>query len=247
MAISRRSIVAVSTAIGGVAAAAVLTMSPVAAAGAAPTGGCDATARIETQWGSGTSGGQIVAVRVTNTSSVTTTKWAVTWTLGAGQRVVSAWNAVVSSSGGTATAVNASYDGTLAPGGSATFGMQLAGTGPAPALSCDNGVSTPPGGGAGVVVSTTDNQKTVNLHVGDTLEVSLPANYLPPKLSAAGVLAQQEVTGGYPTGQPLVADYTAAAPGTAGVSTTTDAQCNHDPTPCPSPGVPWSITVVVTG
>ncbi len=35
-------------------------------------------------------------------------------------------------------------DGVLAPGASTRFGMQLAGTGPAPVLSCDNGASTPP-------------------------------------------------------------------------------------------------------
>jgi cellulose binding protein with CBM2 domain len=352
MAGSRKSILAMSAVFGGIAALAAVTMSPAVAgsneAAISPEGGCTATANIESQWGSG----QIVTFTVTNTSSAATRRWTVTWPLAAGQRVVSAWNGTVSTSGGIATAVNAPYNGDLAPGASTAFGMQLSGTGPAPAAACDNGASTPPtspppGGGADVsvgeadsqktvtlvvgqtlgvslgadflkpavsgtalaqvsasggypggqplaalyravspgsvdvtthsdysclhatppcavpirlwtvhvnvvaagptvVVTAADNQKSVRLHVGDTLVVSLASNYLPPKLSAAGVLDQSDVTGGYPTGQPLVARFVAVAAGAVGVSTLTDAACNHEPTPCPSPQVPWAITVAVT-
>jgi hypothetical protein len=101
--------------------------------------------------------------------------------------------------------------------------------------------------GPTVIVTAADNQRTVPLHVGDTLVVSLASNYLPPQLSGTGVLAQRDVTGGYPTGQPLVARYAAVAPGTAGVSTTTDAPCNHQPTPCPSPPAGGAITLTVAG
>jgi hypothetical protein len=76
--------------------------------------------------------------------------------------------------------------------------------------------------------------------------VSLASNYLPPTLSAAGVLVQRDSAGGYPTGRPLVARYVAAAAGTVDVSTLTDIACNHGPTPCPSPQIPWAITVTVT-
>jgi len=353
MALSRQSTLALCAALGGTVVLATLAMSPAAARSA---GGCGATAHVESQWGSGADGGQIVAVSVANTSAATTTRWTVTWPLGDGRRVVSAWNAAVSTSGGTATAVNASYNGMLAPGASATFGMQLAGTGPAPALTCDNGAtpptssapasSPPPGGpdvavgpaddqrtvtlvvgqtlgvslgaeyvtptagaalaqvsasggyptgqplavlyravapgqadvtthsdnaclhttppcavpirlwtvhvtvlaatGQTVTVSTADNQTTVRLHVGDTLVVSLALDYLPPTLSTAGVLVLRDSTGGYPTGRPLVARYLAAAAGTVKVSTLTDTACNHAPTPCPSPQIPWTITAVVT-
>jgi hypothetical protein len=352
MANRRQSVLALLAGLGGMVVLTALATSSVGAPAVASPGGCGATARIETQWGSGATGGQIAAVTVTNTSAATTTKWTVTWALASGQRVVSGWNAAVTTSGGTATAVNASYNGVLAPGASATFGMQLSGTWPAPVMSCDNGASPPPSstapggpdvtvdesssqstvtlvvgqtlgvslgaeylpptaGGAAltqlsasggyptgqplaalyraaapgstdvttrsdyaclhttppcavpirlwtvhvtviaatgqtVTVSTADNQSTVRLRVGDTLVVSLASNYLPPKLSAAGVIVQRDTTGGYPTGQPLVARYVAAAPGTVNVSTLTDAACNHAPTPCPSPQVPWSITVTVT-
>ena len=358
MALSRQSIVSLCAAFGGTVALAALVMSPAAADGTTPAlsaGGCAATAHVDTQWGSGPTGGQIVSVAVTNNSAATTTKWTVTWTLGAGQRVQSGWNATVTTSGSAATAVNASYNGVLAPGASTTFGMQLTGTGAAPVLSCDNGAtpptsptsSPPPGGpdvsvgaaddqrtvtlvvgqtlgvslgaeyrtptiggtalaqlsatggyptgqplaatyravaagqvdvttqsdyaclhttppctvpirlwtvhvtvlaatGQTITVSTADNQATVRLHVGDTLVVSLAVNYLPPTLSATGVLVPRDTTGGYPTGQPLVARYLAAAPGTVGVSTLTDTACNHEPTPCPSPQIPWTITATVT-
>jgi hypothetical protein len=352
MALSRQSIVSLCAALGGTVALAALVMSPAAADGTTPAlaaGGCAATAHVDSQWGSG----QIVTVTVTNTSAATTTKWTVTWTLGGGQQVVSAWNATVTTSGSAATAVNAPYNGRLAPGGSTTFGMQLAGAGAAPVLGCDNGATTPtssappPGGpdvsvgpaddqrtitlvvgqtlgvslgaeyltptlggaalaqvsasggyptgqplaalyravapgqvdvtthsdnaclhttppcavpirlwtlhvtvlaatGQTVTVSTADNQATVRLRVGDTLVVSLAANYLPPTLSTTGVLVTRDTTGGYPTGQPLVARYLAAAAGSVKVSTLTDIACNHEPTPCPSPQIPWTITATVT-
>ena len=355
MALSRLSILGLCAAVGGMAAVTALAMSPAAADGGPVMplagGGCGATAHVERQWGSGANGGQIVAVTVTNTSAATTARWAVTWTLGTGQRVVSAWNAAVSTSGETATAINASYNGILAPGASTTFGMQLAGTGSPSALSCDNGAtsptsSPPPGGpdrtvtqaddqstvtlvvgqtlgvslgaefltptvggaalarlstsggyptgqplaalyravapgsvdvtthsdyaclhatppcsvpirlwsvhvnvvaaGQTVTVSTADNRGQVRLHVGDTLVVSLASNYLPPTLSTAGVLMLRDNDGGYPTGRPLVARYVAAAAGTVDVSTLTDIACNHAPTPCPSPQVPWTVSVTVT-
>ncbi|GID90676.1 cellulose binding domain-containing protein [Amorphoplanes digitatis] len=253
MALSRPSVVGLCAAIGGTAAAAALAMSPAVADGgsvASAAGGCGAIARVEAQWGSGPSGGQVLTVSVTNTSAATTTKWAVAWALGAGRRIVSAWNAAVSTSGGTATAINASHNGILAPGTSATFGMQLSGVGPAPALSCDNGATTPtsspPPSGTDVTVTEADNRGTVRLRVGGALVVSLASNYLPPTLSTAGVLVPRDNAGGYPTGQPLVARYVAAAAGTVEVSTRTDIACNHQPTPCPSPSVPWSVTVTVT-
>ena len=245
MAFSKRSVLALGGAVGATALLAAFAMSPALAGGAPPTvplaaTGCSATAHIDAQWGRGASGGQIVSVVVTNLSAATTTRWATAWTLGAGQRVASTWGATVTTSGSTATAVNASYNGVLAPAASTTFGMLLSGIAPAPVLSCTNG-------GPEVTVTLADNQSTVRLHVGDTLVVSLSSLHLPPKLSAAGVLVERDVTGGYPTGQPLVARYTAAAAGTVDVSTTTDIPCNHDPMPCPSPAVPWAVHVIVTG
>jgi len=106
--------------------------------------------------------------------------------------------------------------------------------------------SLPSGSGRTVTVSTADNQSSVSLRVGDTLVVSLNATYDPPKLSASGVLTLSAITGGFPTGQPLNAQYVATAAGQVDVSTATDAPCFHDPTPCPSPAIPWKVHVTVS-
>jgi len=49
----------------------------------------------------------------------------VTFTLPAGHSIVGSWNAVLTVSGQTVTARNVSHNGTLAPGGSGTFGFQV--------------------------------------------------------------------------------------------------------------------------
>jgi hypothetical protein len=137
-----------------------------------------------------------------------------------------------------------------------TIGMQLACTGPAPLPGCVSDVTLPPTSaapssttptGGTVTVTTTDNRATVNLHAGDRLVVSLPSNYDPPTVTPGGVLVQADLTGGYPTGQPLLAGYLAVASGQADVTTRTDAACLHAPTPCPSPQIPWTVHVVVSG
>jgi hypothetical protein len=251
----RRSILAISAAFGGVVAMALPTMSPAVAGGSgapdASAAGCTATAHVETEWGSGAGGGQIIAVTVTNTAAVTSTRWAVTWTLSGGQQILSAWNATVSTSGTTATAVNTAYDGNLAPGASATFGMQLAGTGPAPVPSCDNGLSAPPGSppsaSPDVTVTEADNQRTVSLKVGQTLGVSLAAEFRTPKASGSA-LAPVSASGGYPTGQPVSALFRAVSPGSADVTTTSDYACLHATPPCTVPVRLWVVHVdVVAG
>ncbi|MER7889358.1 cellulose binding domain-containing protein [Micromonospora sp. NPDC094482] len=63
-------------------------------------------------------------VRITNTGSSAVNGWTLTYQLPAGQQVTSAWNATVSQSGSTVTARNLSWNGAIAPGGSASFGYQ---------------------------------------------------------------------------------------------------------------------------
>jgi len=358
MAVSRRSTLAVIGIVAGtglLVATAMTSAMAEAPASDPGSGGCRATARIDAQWGSGATGGQVLTVTVTNTAATAATKWTVAWTLGAGQRVVSGWNAAVSTAGTTVTAVNTAHNGVLAPAASTTFGMQLSGLAPAPAPNCGNDTSTPPttatppsgddvtvtqpdnqrtvtllvgqtlgvalgpdfvtpmisgpalarlstsGGyptgqplaasyravaagsvdvtshtdyaclhtpphcalpttlwtlhvnvvdvpdtGRTVTVSTADNLSTVNLRVGDTLVISLPSAYLPPRITTGGVIVQRDVAGGYPTGQPLLARHLAATPGQTDVSTQTDDPCNHLPTPCPSPTVRWTAHIIVT-
>ncbi|MFI7426696.1 cellulose binding domain-containing protein [Micromonospora sp. NPDC049836] len=252
MTVSRR------VALAGVAVSATVlaVLAPVLAGSAATVpwsaGGCSATAHIDSAWGSGTTGGEIVTVTVVNTSATAATTWTVSWTLGSGQRIVSAWGATASTSGSTATAVNAGYNGALGPGASTTFGMQLAGTGPAPVLSCGNDAAPPASGspsvtppaGADLTITTADNGTTVTVFAGQALGVVLPADYRPPTVSGVA-LAQQSSTGGYPTGQPVSALYRAVAPGDSDLSSQTDNACHHTTPPCGAPVALWLVHVKV--
>jgi endo-1,4-beta-xylanase len=62
--------------------------------------------------------------------------WTVRWTLGSGQAITQVWSGTLSASGSSATVTNASYNGSLQPGASTTFGFLANGTPSTPALSC---------------------------------------------------------------------------------------------------------------
>ncbi|MEU4219424.1 cellulose binding domain-containing protein [Actinoplanes sp. NPDC026623] len=239
-----------------IAVAAVPAMTGSAAA-ATSTGGCQAAARIDTQWGSGPTGGEVLSVTVVNTATTAATTWSVAWTLPSGQQITNAWNATVNTSSGIVTAVNTSWNGTLAPGASTSFGMQLAGTGPAPALSCGNDAvpppstppvsssasNTPPGPGD-VNLGEADSRTTVNLVVGQTLGVSLPGNYK-PFTSSDPAMSLLSSSGGYPAGQPLSELFRAVGIGSLDLSTETDAPCFHTTPPCAMPVHQWIVHVNV--
>ncbi|MEU4727174.1 glycoside hydrolase family 18 chitinase [Streptomyces sp. NPDC023588] len=95
-------------------------------------------------WGSGFEGKWVVK----NTGTTTLSSWTVEWDYPAGTSVTSAWDATVTSSGTHWTAKNVGWNGTLAPGATASFGFNGAGSG-APSgckingASCDGG--TQPG------------------------------------------------------------------------------------------------------
>jgi hypothetical protein len=63
-------------------------------------------------------------ITVANTGSNPINGWTLTWSFPGNQRVTSAWSATVSQSGAAVTARNMSYNGSLSPGGSASFGFQ---------------------------------------------------------------------------------------------------------------------------
>ncbi|MFC0846084.1 glycosyl hydrolase family 18 protein [Streptomyces noboritoensis] len=135
-------------------AAAVLTALalPLAAvvglAGATPAAAAaSATATyVKTQdWGSGF-GAQWT---VKNTGTTALTSWTVEWDYPSGTSVTSFWDADVTHDVNHWTAKNKSYNGTLAPGASVTFGFNGAGSGAPSGCklnggSCD-GSTTPPG------------------------------------------------------------------------------------------------------
>ncbi len=210
-------------------------MAPAVTAAPAVAGGCAAVSHVDSQWGSG----EIVSATVTNTATVTSTKWTVSWTLTAGQRVQSMWNAgYTQPDSTTVVASNLPYNGTLAPGGSTSFGMQLSGTGPAPVMSCTSDAVTT------VTLTQADSRGTVTVHVGQTVVVSLSADFRPVTESGTA-LALVSTTGGYPSGQPLLATYRAAALGAVDLNTITDNACLHAPMPCAIPQMLWTVHVTV--
>jgi predicted carbohydrate-binding protein with CBM5 and CBM33 domain len=114
----------------------VTTTTPPVTTTTPPTGGggCAATYKLVNSWGGGFQG----EVTVTNRSSSTYAGWTATWTLPSGQTITQAWNGTLSTSGSTVTVSNASYNGSLAPSASATFGFtgNSSGTPTAPTVTC---------------------------------------------------------------------------------------------------------------
>ncbi|MFG1705990.1 PHB depolymerase family esterase [Nonomuraea sp. M3C6] len=86
-----------------------------------PTGACGVTYTMNT-WNTGFT----AAVTITNTSATQVSSWALAFALPSGQTVTSAWNATVSPASGQVTARNVTYNATIAPGASASFGFQAA-------------------------------------------------------------------------------------------------------------------------
>jgi hypothetical protein len=84
-----------------------------------PLAACSATYTIAGSW----SGGHQAEIVVRNTGTVPIAGWTVGFTFPGAQQLASGWNAVVTQSGQRVSAGNAGHNGTLPPGGSATFGM----------------------------------------------------------------------------------------------------------------------------
>ncbi len=119
-------------------AATVAGVTAQAAVADAAAAGCRITYAVGAQWAGGFTGN----VGVTNLGDPLTS-WTVRWSFGAGQTVTQAWNAGVTQSGSTVTAVNTTWNGALATNGSVSFGFNGSwGTAnPAPASSTLNGVA----------------------------------------------------------------------------------------------------------
>ncbi|MFJ4806180.1 cellulose-binding domain-containing protein [Streptomyces murinus] len=110
----------VSAVLAGFSAVGLLLAALVAApvSSAAADSGCRVDYAVN-QW----SGGYTAAIKVTNLGPAVTS-WRLTWTYGGDQKVTSAWNADASQSGKAVTVTDAGWNGALATGGSADFGVQ---------------------------------------------------------------------------------------------------------------------------
>ncbi|AUG81853.1 glycoside hydrolase [Kitasatospora sp. MMS16-BH015] len=119
---------------GNVSAASAAVTATTASSGGGGSSGCSATYAVANDWGSGFTAN----VTVTNTRSAATKSWTVTWKWGGNQQLTNSWNATTSQSGASVSATGLSYNSTLAPGATTSFGFQgsYSGANPAPTLSC---------------------------------------------------------------------------------------------------------------
>ncbi|WP_446040500.1 glycosyl hydrolase family 18 protein [Streptomyces sp. SID1121] len=103
-----------------------------------------ATFTKPSDWGTGFEGKWTVK----NTGTTTLSSWTVEWDFPAGTAVTSAWDADVTGSGNHWTGKNKTWNGTLAPGASISFGFNGTGSGSPSGCklngaSCDGGPSVP--------------------------------------------------------------------------------------------------------
>lgn len=91
---------------------------------------CAASVRVDSAWNSGL----VATVTVRNTSAQPLSSWSARWAVPAGVGVSSVWNASGTTQQGVFTARSASWNSSLAPGASRTFGFVASRTGAAPVV-----------------------------------------------------------------------------------------------------------------
>ncbi|MGK5518876.1 cellulose binding domain-containing protein, partial [Micromonospora sp. URMC 107] len=134
--------------LAAVAALATVTATTLTLAAPARAAGPTATFVKTADWGTGWEG----RYTVTNGGPATITGWQVAFTLPAGTTLGSYWDATVSSVGQRHTFTNRSWNGTVAPGASVSFGFLATGSG-SPTNCTLNGV--PCSGGTPTTPPTT--------------------------------------------------------------------------------------------
>ncbi|NNJ61673.1 MAG: beta-glucosidase [Dactylosporangium sp.] len=109
-----------------------------ASASASAGSTCTVTYQVTSQWSTGFIGEVAIVVTGGPVSG-----WTLTFAFPGSQQVTSAWSAVVTQSGTAVTATNAAWNGTIAAGGSASFGFQgtYDGTNTAPTAFALNGTA----------------------------------------------------------------------------------------------------------
>lgn len=83
------------------------------------TSSCRVTYTITNEW----PGGFQADVTITNTGTTAINGWTLRWTFANGQQINQIWNASHSQSGAQVTVTNVSWNGTIAPNGTASFGF----------------------------------------------------------------------------------------------------------------------------
>ncbi len=111
-----------------------------------------------------------------------------------------------------------------------------------PGPSASEGPSAAPADG---ILSEASTGETVRMRVGNSVQVDLPADYVAPR-SNGTALRRESATGGYPTGEPVRAQFRASSAGTVELAAGTDYACLHTEPRCMLPQRSWTVSVVVT-
>jgi len=83
-------------------------------------GTCQVTYTTQSQW----AGGFVAGVTIANTGSSPISGWTLKFTFPGDQKITNAWSGTETQSGENVTITNASYNGTIAPGGNTSLGFQ---------------------------------------------------------------------------------------------------------------------------
>jgi O-glycosyl hydrolase len=93
----------------------------ISSSGGGGGGTCQVVYQTQSQW----AGGFVAGITITNTGTATISGWTLKFTFGGDQKITNAWNdGTATQSGAAATITNASYNGTIAPGGNTSLGFQ---------------------------------------------------------------------------------------------------------------------------
>jgi hypothetical protein len=93
-------------------------------------------------------------------------------------------------------------------------------------------------------LTESDSGATVRLSIGESVRVSVPAEYDPPA-ATGNALARSATSGGYPTRRPVDAIFTAVRGGRADITTSTDYPCLHATPSCLIAQSLWVVHVIV--
>ncbi|HEY0000904.1 MAG TPA: cellulose binding domain-containing protein [Actinoplanes sp.] len=126
----KRKIAATAVAVAAVGAGFLVATRADAAAG------CQVKYTVPNSW----QGGFAAAVEVTNLGDPVST-WSLTFAFPSGQTITQLWNGAVTQSGANVTVTNASWNGSLGTGASASFGFNADGTSATPAAFSLNGAA----------------------------------------------------------------------------------------------------------
>jgi hypothetical protein len=104
--------------------------------------------------------------------------------------------------------------------------------------------SPPPTYNGGRTLTAGDTGATLQLSVGESVSVSLPAEYDPPT-TTGDALIRTATTGGYPTKRPVDATFTAARAGRVDITSPTDYACLYVTPKCSIAQRLWLVHVIV--